>query len=63
MGNLVNDEEVEPTEGVLHHEDGIDLRPGNIELSGLEVSLVKSSANRFLNDHNLYQVCTWHQFL
>lgn len=27
-------------DGILHHEEGIDLIPGNIELSGLEVSLV-----------------------
>ena len=27
-------------DGILHHEEGIDLMPGNIELSGLEVSLV-----------------------
>ena len=40
MGDLINDEEVEPTEGILHNEEGIDLMPGNIELSGLEVSLV-----------------------
>ena len=40
MGNLINDEEVNPTVGILHHEEGIDLMPGNIELSGLEVSLV-----------------------
>ena len=40
MGDLINDEEIEPTEGILHHEEGIDLMPGNIELSGLEVSLV-----------------------
>ncbi len=40
MGNLINDEEVEPGEGILHHEEGIDLIPGNIELSGLEVSFV-----------------------
>ena len=25
MGNLINDEEVEPGEGILHHEEGIDL--------------------------------------
>ena len=35
-----NDEEIEPDEGILHHNEGIDLVPGNIELSGLEVSLV-----------------------
>ena len=45
MGKLINDNaingmEVEPGEGILHHEEGIDLMPGNIELSGLEVSLV-----------------------
>lgn len=40
MGNLINDEEVNPSAGILHHEEGIDLMPGNIELSGLEVSLV-----------------------
>ena len=40
MGSLINDEEVKPTEGILHHEEGIDFMPGNIELSGLEVSLV-----------------------
>ena len=30
----------EPDYGILKHEEGIDLMPGNIELSGLEVSLV-----------------------
>ena len=39
MGSLIKDEEVEPMDGILHHEEGIDLMPGNIELSGLEVSL------------------------
>ena len=40
MGKLINDGEAEPGEGILHHEEGVDLMPGNIELSGLEVSLV-----------------------
>ena len=40
MGDLINDEEVGLSEGILHHDEGIDLMPGNIELSGLEVSLV-----------------------
>lgn len=40
MGKLINDEEIESMEGILHHDEGIDLMPGNIELSGLEVSLV-----------------------
>lgn len=40
MSSLIKDEEINQKEGILHHEEGIDLMPGNIELSGLEVSLV-----------------------
>jgi len=31
-----------PEEGILHHAEGVDLMPGNIELSALEVSLVNT---------------------
>ena len=52
MGNLINDEIVEPTDGILHHEEGIDLMPGNIELSGLEVSLVNViSRERIMSEY------------
>ena len=37
---VVNADLPEPSEGILHHEEGIDLIPANIELSGIEVSLV-----------------------
>ena len=40
MEKVINDEEIEPDYGILKHDEGIDLMPGNIELSGLEVSLV-----------------------
>lgn len=39
MLNVVNDEENVPGYGILHHEEGVDLIPANIELSGLEVAL------------------------
>lgn len=40
MANIINDEDFAADYGILKHEEGIDLMPGNIELSGLEVSLV-----------------------
>ena len=40
MANAINEEEMEVDYGILKHEEGIDLMPGNIELSGIEVSLV-----------------------
>ncbi|MBQ3601621.1 MAG: ParA family protein [Lachnospiraceae bacterium] len=52
MGKLINDEEVEPREGILHHEEGIELMPSNIELSGLEVSLVNvMSRERIMQEY------------
>lgn len=38
--NVINDEGVTATDGIIHHEENIDFVPANIELSGLEVSLV-----------------------
>ena len=40
MEKVINDEELEPGEGILHHPEGIDFIPANIELAGLETSLV-----------------------
>ena len=34
---MINEEEVNPAGGILHHEEDIDIMPGNIELSALEV--------------------------
>ena len=40
LGKVIKEEEISPSEGILHHEEGIDIVPGNIELSGLEICLV-----------------------
>lgn len=39
MMNVINEEEFEVTDGILHHQENVDLLPSNIELSGLEVSM------------------------
>ena len=39
MMNIINDEEIEENEGILHHEEQVDLLPANIELSALEVTM------------------------
>lgn len=39
MAKTINEEEIDLSEVILHHEEGVDLVPGNIELSGLEVQL------------------------
>lgn len=42
MTKVMQDEDLKPKEGVLYHKEGVDLIPSNIELSGLEVSLVNA---------------------
>lgn len=36
----LNEEDFDLTAGILHHKEGIDLVPANIELSGVETSLI-----------------------
>ena len=40
MERVINEEDFVLTEGIVCHEEGIDLLPGNIELSGVETTLV-----------------------
>ena len=40
MTKIIEDKEIKLDYGIIKHEEGIDLMPGNIELAGLEVSLV-----------------------
>ncbi len=40
MMKIINDESFNALDGIIHHEEGVDILPGNIELSGLEVSLI-----------------------
>ena len=42
MGHILMDEALRPGEGILHHPEGVDLMPADIQLSGMEVSLVNA---------------------
>ena len=42
MQKAMNDQPIQPDEGILHHAEGVGLIPANIELAGLEVALVNS---------------------
>ena len=37
--NIVNEKNIDPEEVIYHHEEGVDLLPGNIELSVMELTL------------------------
>lgn len=42
MYKVLIDAPISPSEGILHHVEGVDLMPASIELSGMEVSLVNA---------------------
>lgn len=42
MERILLDHPILPGEGIIHHPEGIDLMPSNIQLSGMEVSLVNA---------------------
>lgn len=52
LGRVIADEPLSPGEGIIHQAEGVDLLPANIELSGLEVTLVNTmSRETILRDY------------
>lgn len=47
MEKVVRDEPFEAEEGILHHSEGVDLLPANIELSAMEMALVNAMSREF----------------
>lgn len=42
MQNIVDDKSFDASQGIIHHGEGVDLLPSNIELSGFEVRLINA---------------------
>ena len=40
MQNIIDDKTLDVSQGIIHHREGVDLLPSNIELSGFEVKLI-----------------------
>ena len=56
MTKIIMDEPIEPDEGILHHAEGVDLMPANIELSAMEVSLVNTMSREIVLRNYLSEV-------
>ena len=48
MGKQLMDEPMPSKEGILHHAEGVDLMPANIELSGTEVGLFNVMSREYV---------------
>ena len=48
MGKVMNEEKYDVNEGIMLHEEGVSFLPCNIELSGLEVTLVNTMRREYI---------------
>lgn len=56
LEKVINDEDLEPGEGIIHHAEGIDFIPANLELAGLETALVNVMSREFILRQYLYEI-------
>ena len=53
---VINDEDIAPQDEIRHHGEGVDMLPANIELAGLEVSLVNALSREWILNSYLDKV-------
>ena len=46
LTDVINETMTDPMVGILHHEEGVDLVPANLELSAMEFNLVNAMAEK-----------------
>jgi chromosome partitioning protein len=63
LSKVIADKEILPDEGILHHAEGVDLMPANIELAGLEVGLVNTMSRETVLKEYLSNVENKYDFI
>ena len=48
MQSVLEESPIPENCGIIHHQEGVDLLPSNIELSGLEVSLINTMSREYV---------------
>lgn len=61
--SVMKDESVNPTQGILSHEEGVDLVPSNLELSSLEMNLVTAMSRESVLKNYLSQVKNGYDYI
>ena len=56
MTDTIQDKEIKTEDAILHHKEGIDLIPSNLDLSALEMSLVNAMSREFTLKNSISSV-------
>ena len=63
MKAVVEDDSISAETGIIHHTEGVDLMPSNIELSGIETSLVNIMSREFVLKEYISAVRTDYDYI
>ncbi|MEG1551333.1 MAG: ParA family protein [Oscillospiraceae bacterium] len=56
MQSIMEDKQVNLSEGIIHHEEGVDLMPANIELSGVEIRTINAMSRESILKSYISQI-------
>ena len=63
LTDIINETMKDPTVGILHHEEGVDLLPANLELSAMEYNLMNAMSRETTLRNYLSQVKDRYDFV
>ncbi len=63
LSKVLSEKEIVAGEGIIHHAEGVDLMPANIELAGLEVGLVNAMSRESVLKEYLSNVENNYEFI
>ena len=63
LTDVINETMTDPMVGILHHEEGVDLVPANLELSAMEFNLVNAMSRETTLKNYLSQVKNRYDYL
>lgn len=63
MQNIIEDEEIRWEDGLIHNDEGVDLIPGNIELSAMEIVLVNAMRREYVLDRFISSVKEYYDYI
>ncbi len=63
MMNIVDDEQLNLEKTILHHEEGVDLIPANIDLSAIEISMVNVMSRELIMKALVDQLRRFYDFI
>ncbi|MCL2222089.1 MAG: AAA family ATPase [Oscillospiraceae bacterium] len=48
LSKVIENKSLNPLDGILHHDEGVDLMPSSIELSSLEMRMIHAMSREFI---------------